>query len=140
MDTYQALIILHLTFNLPYAVWMMRSFFMEIPIELEEAALVDGCSPYTAFRNIALPLAAPGMIATGIFCFVFSWSEFFFGVTLTQTKVVPLAVYLPNFFGKQMVMWGEVGALSTLAVVPLFLVSIFVQRYLVRGLTLGALK
>lgn len=140
VDTYQALIIVHLTFNLPYAVWMMRSFFLEIPIELEEAALVDGCSPFSAFWHVALPLSAAGMIATGIFCFVFSWSEFFFGVTLTQTKAVPLSVYLPNFFGRQMIMWGEVGALSILAILPLFVISLFVQRYLVRGLTLGALK
>lgn len=140
MDSYQALILVHLTFNLPYAVWMMRSFFMEIPVEVEESALVDGCSPFGAFRHVALPLAAPGLVATGVFCFIFSWSEFFFGLCLTQTRAVPLAVYLPNFFGKQMIMWGEVGALSTLAIVPLFLLSLFVQRYLVRGLTLGAVK
>lgn len=140
VDTYQALIIVHLTFNLPYAVWMMRGFFAEIPVEVEESALVDGCTPFGAFWRIALPLAAPGLIATGVFCFIFSWSEFFFGLCLTQTKVVPLAVQLPFFFGKQMIMWGEVGALSLLAVLPLFVMSLFVQRYLVRGLTMGAIK
>jgi multiple sugar transport system permease protein len=140
IDTLQALVIVHLTFNLPYAVWMMRSFFIEIPVEVEESALVDGCTPIGAFRHVALPLAAPGLVATGVFCFIFSWSEFFFGVCLTQTKAVPLAVYLPMFFGKQMIMWGEVGALSLLAMIPLFLMSLFVQRYLVRGLTLGAIK
>lgn len=140
IDTYQALIIVHLIFNLPYAVWMMHGFFREIPFEIEEAALVDGCSPWGAFWRIALPLAAPGLVATGVFCFIFSWSEFFFGLTLTQTKVVPLAVQLPMFFGKQMVMWGEVGALSVMAVLPLFVMSLLVQRYLVRGLTMGAVK
>ena len=140
LDTYQALIIVDLTFTLPYTVWMMRSFFIEIPIEMEEAALVDGCSPFGAFRYVAFPLSAPGLIATGVFVFIFSWSEFFFGITLTQTRAVPLAVYLPNFFGKQMIMWGEVGALSLMAIVPLFVMSLFVQRYLVRGLTLGAVK
>lgn len=140
IDTYQALIIVHLIFNLPYAVWMMHGFFREIPIEIEEAALVDGCSPWDTFWRIALPLAAPGLVATGVFCFIFSWSEFFFGLTLTQTKVVPLAVQLPMFFGKQMVMWGEVGALSVMAVLPLFVMSLLVQRFLVRGLTLGAIK
>jgi multiple sugar transport system permease protein len=140
VDTYQALILVHLTFNLPYAVWMMWGFFKEIPVEIEESALVDGCSPWGAFWRIAMPLAAPGLIATGVFCFIFSWSEFFFGLTLTQTKVVPLAVQLPFFFGKQMIMWGEVGALSVMAIAPLFLMSLFVQRYLVRGLTMGAVK
>jgi len=140
IDTYQALIVVHLTFNLPYAVWMMRGFFVEIPVEIEESALVDGCSPLGAFWYIALPLVAPGLVATGVFCFIFSWSEFFFGLTLTQTKVVPLAVQLPMFFGKQMVMWGEVGALSVMAVLPLFVMSLLVQRYLVRGLTMGAVK
>ena len=140
MDTYQALIILHLTFNLPYAVWMMRSFFIEVPREIEESALVDGASPFGVFWKIAMPLVTPGLIATGVFCFIFSWSEFFFALSLTHTKAVPLSVFLPNFFGKMMVMWGEVGAMSIIAVVPLFVLSIVVQRYLVRGLTMGAVK
>jgi multiple sugar transport system permease protein len=140
VDTYQALIIVNLTFTLPYTVWMMRSFFQEIPVEIEESALVDGASPLGAFQYIAVPLAAPGLIATGVFVFIFSWTEFFFALCLTQTRVVPLAVYLPNFFGKQMIMWGEVGAISTIAIVPLFVLSLLVQRYLVRGLTLGAIK
>lgn len=140
MDTYHALIIMHLTFNLPYAVWMMRSFFLEIPRDIEESALVDGASPFGAFWKVALPLVTPGLIATGVFCFIFSWSEFFFAVSLTQTRAVPLSVALPSFFGKQMVMWGEVGALSVMAVAPMFMLSILVQRYLVRGLTMGAVK
>jgi multiple sugar transport system permease protein len=140
MDTYQALIILHLTFNLPYAVWMMRSFFVEVPREIEESALVDGTSPFGAFWRVALPLVTPGLIATGVFCFIFSWSEFFFALSLTHTKAVPLSVFLPNFFGKQMIQWGAVGAESVLAMLPLFVLSVFVQRYLVRGLTMGAVK
>lgn len=140
VDTYQALIIVYLTFNLPYTIWMMRSFFKEIPREIEESALVDGATPLVVFRRVALPLAAPGLIATGIFCFIFSWSEFFFGITLTNTRAVPLSVFLPSLFGKQMVMWGEVGALSVMAILPLFVLSFLVQRYLVRGLTMGAVK
>jgi multiple sugar transport system permease protein len=140
VDTYQALIIVYLTFNLPYTIWMMRSFFKEIPREIEESALVDGATPLVVFWRVALPLAAPGLIATGIFCFIFSWSEFFFGITLTNTRAVPLSVFLPGLFGKQMVMWGEVGALSVMAILPLFVLSFLVQRYLVRGLTMGAVK
>lgn len=140
LDTYQALIIVYLTFNLPYTIWMMRSFFKEIPQEIEESALVDGASPLGAFWKVAMPLAAPGLVATGIFCFIFSWSEFFFGLTLTNLRATPLSVFLPGLFGKQMIMWGEVGALSVIAVLPLFVLSFLVQRYLVRGLTMGAVK
>jgi multiple sugar transport system permease protein len=140
MDTYQALILVYLTFNLPYAVWMMRGFFQEIPREIEESALVDGCSPLGTFWRIALPLVTPGLVATGVFCFIFSWAEFFFAVTLTRSNAVTLSVYVVNFFGKMMVQWGEVGATSIIAMAPLFLLSIIVQRYLVRGLTLGAVK
>jgi multiple sugar transport system permease protein len=140
MDTYQALILVYLTFNLPYAVWMMRGFFQEIPREIEESALVDGCSPLGTFWRIALPLVTPGLVATGVFCFIFSWAEFFFAVTLTRSDAVTLSVYVVNFFGKMMVQWGEVGATSIIAMAPLFLLSIIVQRYLVRGLTLGAVK
>jgi multiple sugar transport system permease protein len=140
MDTYQALIVVYLTFNLPYAVWMMRGFFVEIPIEIEESALVDGCTPFGAFWRVALPLVTPGLVATGVFVFIFSWTEFFFAVSLTRTDAVPLSVHLPNFFGKMMVMWGEVGAMSIMAMMPLFVLSIIVQRFLVRGLTLGAVK
>lgn len=140
VDTLQALILVHLTFNLPYTIWMMASFFKEVPREIEESALVDGASPLAAFWRVAMPLATPGLVATGIFCFIFSWSEFFFGITLTNTRAVPLSVFLPGLFGKQMIMWGEVGALSAMAILPLFVLSLLVQRYLVRGLTLGAVK
>ena len=140
MDTYQALVIVYLTFNLPYVVWMMRGFFLEIPVEIEESALVDGCSPLGAFWRIALPLAAPGLVATGVFCFIFAWAEFFFAVCLTRNDAVPLSVFLVNYFGKHQVMWGQIASTSIIAMLPLFLASFFMQRYLVRGLTLGAVK
>jgi multiple sugar transport system permease protein len=140
MDTYQALILIYMTFNLPYAVWMMRGFFLEIPTEVEESALVDGCSPLGAFWHIALPLASPGLVATGVFCFIFSWTEFFFAVCLTRKAAMPLSVFLPFFFGRQFAQWGQVGAVSVLALLPLFFMSLVVQRYLVRGLTMGAVK
>jgi multiple sugar transport system permease protein len=139
-DSYQALVLIYLTFNLPYAVWMMRGFFMEIPREIEESALVDGCSPLGAFWRIALPLVTPGLVATGIFCFIFAWAEFFFAVSLTRSNAVTLPVYIVNFFGKHMVQWGEIGATSVISMLPLFFVSFLMQRYLVRGLTMGAVK
>jgi multiple sugar transport system permease protein len=139
-DTHQALILIYLTFNLPYTVWMMRGFFMEIPREIEESALVDGCSSLGAFWRIALPLVAPGLVATGIFCFIFSWAEFFFAIALTKSNAVTLSVYIVNFFGKMMVQWGEIGATSIVSMLPLFILSFVAQRYLVRGLTMGAVK
>ena len=140
MDSYQALIVVYLTFNLPYAVWMMRGFFLEIPREIEESALVDGCSPFGAFWRIALPLVTPGLVATGVFCFIFAWTEFFFALSLTKSHAVPFSVFIVNFFGNLGVQWGQIGAASILSVLPLFLMSLVVQRYLVRGLTLGAVK
>lgn len=140
MDSYQALIVVYLTFNLPYAVWMMRGFFLEIPREIEESALVDGCSPFGAFWRVALPLVAPGLVATAVFCFIFAWTEFFFAVSLTKSRAVPVSVYIVNFFGNLGVQWGQIGATSLLSILPLFFMSFVVQRYLVRGLTLGALK
>jgi multiple sugar transport system permease protein len=134
------MIVIYLTFNLPYAVWMMRGFFLEIPVEIEESALVDGCTPVGAFWRIALPLVTPGLVATGVFCFIFAWAEFFFAVSLTRNVAVPLSVFLVNFFGKQHILWGEIAATSVAAMVPLILVSIVVQRYVARGLTLGAVK
>jgi multiple sugar transport system permease protein len=140
MDTPQALIVVYLIFNLPYAVWMMRGFFLEIPREVEESALVDGCSPLGAFWRIALPLVRPGMVATGVFCFIFSWTEFFFALTLTKSHAVPISVYVVNFFGNLGVQWGQIGAATIISITPVFILSIIVQRYLVRGLTLGAVK
>jgi len=139
-DTHQAVIVMHLTFSLPYAVWMMRGFFQEIPREIEESALVDGCSPMGAFWRIALPLVQPGLVATGVFCLIFSWTEFFFALTLTKTNVVPMSVYIARFFGATVTSVGAIGASSVLSIVPLFLLGFIVQRYLVRGLTLGAVK
>ncbi len=140
IDTYQALILTYLTFSLPYAIWMMRGFFKEIPHEIEESAQVDGASTWTVFWRVAMPLVTPGLIATGVFIFIFSWSEFFFGITLTNTRATPLSVFMASLFGKQMIMWSEVGALSAMAIVPMFILSLLVQRYLVRGLTTGAVK
>jgi len=139
-DTRQAMIVIYLTFNLPYAVWMMRGFFQEIPVEIEESSLVDGCTPLGAFWRIALPLVTPGLVATGVFCFIFAWTEFFFGICLTRENAITLPVFLFHYFGRQHIMWGQIASTSVIAMVPLFLVSFLIQRYLVRGLTMGAIK
>jgi multiple sugar transport system permease protein len=140
LDTPWSLVITYLTFNLPFAVWMMRSFFREIPREIEESALVDGCSIFRSFRSIALPLAAPGLAATGILTFIFSWNEFLFALILTGSKAVTLPVGITGYMKETGINWGYMTAGGALALVPVILFTILAQKHLVKGLTMGAIK
>ncbi len=140
VDTYQGLIVLYAAFSLPFVVWMMRGYFREVPVEIEESALVDGCSRARALWSITLPLARPGLIATAIFTFIFTWNEFLFALVLTRTRVVTLPVALSGYFGAQSAFWGEAAALSLLASLPVVVMTLLMQRYLVQGLTMGAVK
>jgi len=140
LDTPWSLVITYLTFNLPFAVWMMRSFFREIPREIEESALVDGCSDFGAFWNVALPLVAPGLVATGILTFIFSWNEFLFALILTGSKAVTLPVGITGFMKETGINWGYMTAGGVLALIPVVIFTISVQKHLVKGLTMGALK
>lgn len=141
IDTHPALILAYTTFNLPFAVWTLIGFFRELPKDFEEAAMVDGCSRFQSFLRIVLPLITPGLVVTAIFCFIFSWNEFLFAVILTRkaagTVAVHLAFYETLFLPK---VWGYLSALSMLTYVPIIVLSIVIQRYLVRGLTLGAIR
>ncbi len=140
LDTPWSLVITYLTFNLPFAVWMMRSFFREIPREIEESALVDGCSIFRSFRSIALPLVAPGLAATGILTFIFSWNEFLFALILTGSKAVTLPVGITGYMKETGINWGYMTAGGALALIPVILFTILAQKHLVKGLTMGALK
>ncbi len=140
LDTPWSLVIIYLTFNLPFAVWMMKSFFQEIPREIEENALVDGCSVFGAFRTIALPLVAPGLAATGILTFIFSWNEFLFALILTGSKAVTLPVGITGYIKETGINWGYMTAGGALALVPVIVFTILAQKHLVKGLTMGALK
>jgi multiple sugar transport system permease protein len=140
VDTYHGLILLYATFNLPFVVWMMRSYFHEVPIEVEESALVDGCSRWRVLWAITLPLSIPGLIATGVFTFIFSWNEFLFALVLTRINVVTLPVALTSYFGPQSAFWGEAAALSLIATIPVVVMTLLVQQHLAAGLTLGAVK
>jgi len=135
------LILVYTAFNLPFVVWMMRSFFQEIPIDLEEAAMVDGASRLRAFWHVMLPLAAPGMVATAIFAIIVTYNEFFFALTLTST---PAAATLPvgtaALIGKTQTLFGEMAAAGVVATTPIVVFALLVQRHLVRGLTMGAVK
>jgi multiple sugar transport system permease protein len=135
------LILVYTAFNLPFVAWMMRSFFQEIPIDLEEAAMVDGASRLRSFRDIVLPLVSPGMAATAIFSLIITYNEFFFALILTST---PAAATLPvgtaALIGKTQTLYGEMAAAGVVAAVPLIVFALLVQRHLVRGLTMGAVK
>lgn len=140
LDTYEALIITYSIINIPFTVWMLKGFFEELPAELEEAALVDGCGRFGAFYRIALPLVAPGLVATALFCFMFSWNEFFFALILTRSRVTPITVVIAGMIGGHEILWAEICAVASMASIPVIAIAIILQKYLVRGLTLGAVK
>jgi multiple sugar transport system permease protein len=140
LDTHIAVIIVHLTFNLPFATWMMKTFFDGIPKELDESAMVDGCSPTRAFMGIILPVSLGGIIATAVMCFMFSWNEFLIQLFLTRSAVTPLPTLIPKFYGGHDILYGVVSAVALFAVIPPILIVAFLQKYLVRGFTMGFLK
>ena len=140
LDTRFSMIAIYTAFNLPFVVWMMRSYFDGVPLELEESAMVDGCTRLGVFWRIALPLSLPGLIATGTFAFIFSWTEFLFAVVLTRTQATTLPVAIAGYTGTQGSSYGQASALAVVATVPVFVLSLLVQRHFVRGLTLGAVR
>lgn len=141
LDTRASLIIVYTAFNLPFVVWMMRGFFSEIPRELEEAARVDGDSRLGALRRVVLPLVAPGLAATAVFCLIISWNEFLFALVLTQTDAaMTLPVGIAGRVTQYEIKWGVMSAAASVAMMPILIFALAVQRYLVRGLSLGAVK
>jgi multiple sugar transport system permease protein len=141
LNTKASLIIVYTAFNLPFVVWMMRGFFNEIPRELEEAALVDGDSRLGALVRVILPLVAPGLAATAVFCLIISWNEFLFALALTQTDAaMTLPVGIAGRVTQYEIKWGVMSAAGVVAMMPILLFAMAVQRYLVRGLSLGAVK
>jgi multiple sugar transport system permease protein len=140
LDTHLALIIANTVFNLPFVIWLLKGFFEDLPAELEEAALVDGATIFGAFRRIALPLVAPGLVATALFSFIFTWNEFMFALLMTRRDVRTLTIIVPSLVGGHEILWGEIAAVGVVAIIPNVLLALLLQRYLVRGLTLGAVK
>ena len=141
IDTRTGLILLYTVFALPFTVWMMYAYFRQMPPDLEEAALVDGCSRFQALSKVALPLAAPGIVSAAAFAFIFSWTEFLFAQVLARNEAVTAPVALAGmitFF--QGNLYGQASALTMVSLVPAVILGILVQRHLVRGLTLGAVQ
>lgn len=140
IDTHILLIICYITFNLPFTIWMMRGFIEDLPQELEESAMVDGCSRSMALRKIILPLVLPGMVATAIFCIINSWNEFVFANFLTTITAKTMPTSVMTFLSVSGVKWGEMAATGTFAVLPVLIFAISVQKYMIRGLTFGSVK
>jgi multiple sugar transport system permease protein len=141
LDTRASLVIVYTAFNLPFVVWMMRGFFNEIPRDLEEAARVDGDSRLGALVRVILPLVAPGLAATAIFCLIISWNELLFALVLSQTDAsMTLPVGIAGRVTQYEIKWGVMSAAGVVAMMPILVFAMAVQRYLVRGLSLGAVK
>ena len=140
VDTYHGLILLYTAFNLPYVIWMMRGYIEDIPIELEEAALVDGHTRYQVLWKVVFPMARAGLFATAVFTFVFAWNDFIFALVLTRNEVTTFPVQVTHYFGGQSNFWAKIAAMSVLGTVPIFIAVAMLQRYLVRGISLGAVK
>ncbi len=119
---------------------MMRGYLQEVPLELEESALVDGCSRWQVLCHIVIPVARSGLFATAVFAFIFSWNEFLFALVLTRTEVLTYPVQISQYFGAQSTFWAKISAMSVLGTLPVFLAVAAFQRYLVRGISLGAVK
>lgn len=140
VDTYSSLILSHLLVGLPFIVWVMVPFFESIPNDLMEAARVDGCSVFATFVRIILPISLPGVVTGGILSFIFSWNNFMFSVVLAsnKTKTVPVAIF--NFISYAQIDWGGLMAASVVITLPVLVITILTQKYVIRGLTAGAVK
>lgn len=141
LNTLYALILSHITFSLPLCTWLMKGFFDQIPRELEEAAMIDGCSRISAMIRVIFPLAFPGIIAASIFSFIGSWDEFIFALTFTSSdEVRTLPIGLQRFIGSYEIYWNHLGAASVLTTIPVIILFLFIQKYMVKGLTAGSVK
>ena len=140
LDSAIGLVMLYALMVLPIVIWIMRDQFSTIPIELEEAGLVDGLSVWGVFMRIVLPISFPGMVAAFILCLVLSWNEYFFAALLTSADAKTLPVMVASQTGSQGINWWSMAALSTAAIAPLAIIGVFLERYIVKGLSTGAVK
>jgi multiple sugar transport system permease protein len=140
LDTRTGLVLIYLTFNISLVVWLMRGFFDAVPRSLEEAAWIDGASLWQAFRRVILPLSGPGIAATAILCFLYSWNDFFFALILTRKEATTAPVAVVNFMNYEGWDWGRIAAGGTLIMLPVLVFSIVVRKFLIQGMTAGAVK
>lgn len=140
VDTHLGLILAYTMFNTPFAVWIMRDFFENLPRDLEDSALVDGATHWQAFVRIVLPLSAPGLVSVAIFSFVFAWNEFLYALMLTNFEAITIPVLIAGQSNTRGIQWWFISALTLAAVTPVILIGLFLERYITRGLTAGALR
>jgi multiple sugar transport system permease protein len=140
LDTHLGLILLYTVISLPIVVWIMRDQFNAIPIELEQAALVDGATLFGAFLRIVVPLAGPGMVAAFILSVILAWNEYFFSTVLTSLNAVTMPILVATQVSSQGIKWWAMAAVATAAIAPLVIIGVFLERFIVRGLTAGAVK
>ncbi len=140
LKSHLSVILAHATFNLVLVVWMMKTFFDEVPREIEEAARLDGCTEWQLFCRISLPLTLPGLVTAAIFIFIFSWNEMLFAMILSAGKTNTLPAMIPSLVMHTGTLWGEVAAAAVVQTIPVIIFTFIAQRHLIRGLTFGAIK
>lgn len=140
LDTRTALIILNLSFVTPFAIWMIKGFIDSLPGEIEEAAMVDGCSRLQLLRHISVPLIMPGIVTSAVFTFIQSWNEFLFALVLTRREAVTLTVGLIGLNAERGIIWEQMAAAGLIIMVPIFVLSMTIRKYFVQGITMGAVK
>lgn len=140
LDTYTALILINSVFILPFVVVIIRQTFLDLPVELEEAALIDGSSHFGAFWRIALPLAAPAIAATGLIIFAFAWNDFIFAITLSSKDVITIPIHMSGAVDSRGVQFWFMSVRAMIAMVPPVVIALLAQKYIVQGLTLGSVK
>lgn len=139
-DTHIGLALVYQVHSLPFAVWLIRSFFKEVPAELDDAARIDGCGHLKTLRHVYIPLAAPGIAATAILTAIWIWNELTIALSLTFSDAQTITVAVASFRGYTSINWGQMAAASIVAIVPMLVFAVFAQKYIVKGLTLGSLK
>lgn len=140
LDTHAALIILNLSIVLPYAIWLIKGFVDALPSELEEAAVVDGCTDFQTLRHIVAPLVMPGIIVAAVFSFIMCWNEFLFALVMTGQNAETLQITLHSTNGARGIMWEQMSAVGVLIMIPILVMSLTIRNYFVEGLTMGAVK
>lgn len=140
LDSYTGLIAIHMTLTVPFSIWLMITYFQDLPASLEESASIDGASPFAAFIKVVLPTAWGGVAVTAIFAFIESWNEFLYAVVLTgsRTKTVPVAIF--SFLTTEESLWGPFTATGVTIMAPVIIVALFAQRQMIKGMTMGATK
>ena len=140
LDTYTGLLIAYISFALPFSIWLLIGFFMDVPIEIEEAAMIDGCGRLGVLLRVVIPIVAPGLVVAAIFAFLVSWNEFLFALILSGVNAKTLPVVIAGFSTDVGPLYGEMSAAAVMVMLPNIVMTVALQRFLVRGLTLGAVK